>query len=283
MFSNVQTTYTDYKKIHDLVIKYNDGDKEVSADIINQFGGFIYAYINLIKKGEFDINNYSVRQFIKIFVTNPQAKKYINQYQYKPFIKYEIDKSVKLIVGMFSIYDEVDIQNDLTINLLTMCKRYKDTSPTFHIYVQKFFHFCLLDYYKPLIKNSSVNNPYNYITLKELDNLEEGKYTMDIIIDRIIDTEDKQNYLKDFSQMIKISDDSSPYSMKHLNTNWIMGVTCSDLFKNLSILEREILVNSYIYKVTDKDMASKYGVCRATINRKKIAAKEKLLNLLNMS
>lgn len=59
--------------------------------------------------------------------------------------------------------------------------------------------------------------------------------------------------------------------------NWINGVTCSELFKSLTPFERNLLVMSYIEKKTDTEIAQMYGLCRATIFRKKQAAIEKIL------
>ena len=71
----------------------------------------------------------------------------------------------------------------------------------------------------------------------------------------------------------------SVYDNSLFNFNWINGTTCHELFQTLTPFERNILVFSYIYKQTDKEIADHYGLCRATINRKKKAAIEKIKNL----
>ena len=64
--------------------------------------------------------------------------------------------------------------------------------------------------------------------------------------------------------------------MDSLNFNWTNGITCSELFKDLTSYEREIIILSFIKNKTDIEIGNIYGCHRATINEHKKKAVNKI-------
>ena len=268
-------THEDYMKVHELVFEAQKGNDDAKIELLDMFDDFLSKYIDLIKDGEYNLNNYAIKKFIGFFIPDPKAKKAINQHFHKPTVRYEIEQAVRLITGIFSCYDKEDIKNDLFIVFWTLCRRYKDTRPSFHNYIKMCFSYEVLSYYRPLIKNSSINNPYSHITLEEHDK----QTSTGIHMEMSLNNSNKYMSIKRYTS-IKAKDKSSVYEDENLNTNWITGITCSKEFQILTTYERNLIIESYLKKRTDQEIADKYGLSRATINRRKQEAKKKLFDEL---
>lgn len=277
MATHEKFTHEDYKMVHELVLKAQEGDEGAKIELFDIFQEFINRYVELLKEGKYNLYNYSVKRFLSFFIHDKKAKNAIDQHYHKPMVRMEVDKAANLIKGIFSFYEESDIRNDLFIVFWTLCRRYKDTRPSFHNYLKMCFHYEVLSYYRPIIKNSAVNNAQNHIPLEEL--LEEYNG-----IEMEMSLNDANKYISiKKTQQLKIKDRSSVYEDEHLNANWITGITCSQEFSVLTNYERNLLLESYVKKRTDQEIADRYGLSRATINRRKQAAKEKLFNELKKS
>ena len=271
MATQEKFTQDDYLKVHNLVLEAQQGNDEAKLELLEIFDEFLAKYTELLKSGEYNLYNHSIKNFIAFFIPDKKIKRAIDQHYHKPTVRYEVDQAVRLITGIFSFYDVEDIQNDLFIIFWTLCRRYKDTRPSFHNYLKMCFHYEVLSYYRPIIKNSSVNNPYNHMTLEDSAHLEEMGFAMEMSLNET----NRYVSIKNASTL-KVKDKASVYEDESLNTNWIMGVTCSKEFGVLTTYERNLIIESYLKKKTDQEIAEKYGLCRATVNRRKQAAKQKL-------
>jgi hypothetical protein len=254
-----QTYYTmdDYLKLHQHVLDYKDGVPGSADKIIQSFNNFIWKHVNFITGSAFSLNDTCLRRFISLYMANINAKKHINQYKFKSSIRENMKETAEMIQSLFSSYKPEEIRNELICTLLKMAKKYKDYDrPSFHNYVDKCFHY---EAYRAL--DHLINDPIMRLTTEEYlendipDSSVEKEY--DVILDNIQHAISIKK-----ASCPTIVDNTTPYDSNSLNTNWVNGITCSDTFKCLTPFEREI--------------ADKYGVCRATINRKKQAAIEKL-------
>ena len=271
-------THEDYVMVHELVLKAQEGDEDAKIKLFEIFQEFINRYVDLLKEGKYNLYNYSVKRFLSFFIPDKKVKNAIDQHYHKPMVRSEIDKAAMLIKGIFSFYEESDIRNDLFIVFWTLCKRYKDTRPSFHNYLKMCFHYEVLSYYRPMIKNSAVNNAQNHIPLEDSSSEEYNGIEMEMSLN------DANKYMSiKKTKQLKVTDRSSVYEDEHLNTNWVTGITCSGEFSVLTNYERNLLLESYVKKRTDQEIADRYGLSRATINRRKQAAKEKLLKELQKS
>jgi RNA polymerase sigma factor (sigma-70 family) len=141
------------------------------------------------------------------------------------------------------------------MTLLELADKYEpiDENPRFHSYVLKAYHYKV---YHNLIKVTQ--DPLYYTSLEGLRFREDDFITYDDI--------DEDRYDNKYIQLMTESD-------TEVDDNWIAGFT-ADLFKDLSPVDRKILKLKYIDKLDDKDVAEELGVCRATINRRKIKLKQ---------
>ena len=175
-----------------------------------------------------------------------------------------------------------------------MANKYKITSEgdiyhkangTFHMYVSKCFHW---EAYRYLTK--LVSDPLSHFDVIKLcdqfDDMDEDDIINEVFIEdesatfamqEMIDTTSRQNDI-DHARTLTLKEDSviSTYDMDSLNFNWTNGITCSELFKDLTSYEREIIILSFIKNKTDIEIGNIYGCHRATINEHKKKAVNKI-------
>lgn len=266
---NTFKTYYDYYEVHQNALAFKNGNKDCGLMLINAFGEFLNYYSRLINYKEFDLNHKSTRAFIKMFMPNKKIAKNIHKFKRAKSINSFAYEGAKNINKMFSHYSEPEVNTELIIVLLLMAKRYSDTKPSFHLYVQKMFHYTLMETVRSKFKNVCVLDS----TLS--DNIDiQDTFDNYYVSNKNID---KYYFLKNSSKP-KVKDYDCT-DTRSLNNNWIQNITSTDIFKTLTAFEKMILIESYIYNKTDEEIATEYGTCRATINRRKMKAKNKLLDI----
>lgn len=245
----------------------------MSDNIIEAFRNFLLSYLKLIMYGTYNLKDYSLRKFIGLYTKN----KLINvnsKYNFRD----QLDETSRKIQLMFSKYNENEIKNELIATLLLMAKKYKDYDrPSFHNYVDKCFHYEAYRSLNPLIKDPISR----YSNDEYIDAIGSNNEHNELFENSVICT-DYQLSLKNVSSNF-VSKNVSPFDIESLDINWINGVTCNEIFNCLTSFERTIIINHYICKKTDEEIAKEYGLCRATINRKRLKARKKLQFKLNIS
>ena len=168
------------------------------------------------------------------------------------------------------------------------------------MYVQKCFHWEAFKYLKTLVRDPlshfDVLQLCDQFDDMDLENsntqcfIEDKKATM--MFEEMIETSSRQNDIQHAEQnnsiTFKEDENISAYDIESLNFNWTYGTTCSELFKCLSSYEREIIILSYMKHMSEEEIAKIYGCCRASINKHKRIAVQKIeehakrLNILNI-
>lgn len=279
-------TREDYVRIHDLVYKYKDGDKDAGEELINSFSRFIGKYISLLHFGNIDLNHGSTRRFIKLFVADPAKRNAITPKEHNANAVLIADATVRYLVMRFSRISIEDIRNELICALLLMAKKYKDTKPSFQSHVEKNFHFYAYRSFEKLTSDPccyTIKNKVSRFCVSSIIDIETD-YIEDEVDTRVIrdmETLEDQIAIQQILEQkspIKVEDieDISIFEDTFINSSWADGITCSQVFKNLSIFERKILMMWHMEKKTDSQIAEHFGVCRGTINSKRAKAKEKL-------
>lgn len=280
----------EYKLVHELVYKYQAGDEDAAEQLIESFSKFFTKYVSLIKFGKHDISHFSTRSFIKLFVENPKERRLIN-----PFFKNKltgrqiVGDAVSMIVKLFEPSSQEDVLQDLKIIFLTMCQKYKDTKPSFHAYINKNFHFYAYRYFEKMTRD-----PINRNSLSLSAKMNSSKFSGDSAFLELKDViQDKNVYVEsdytlknlDLHYNLKHSNipvienkDVNLYEDGFLDTNWINGITCSEIFDCLTPFERQIVTLWYVEKKTDTEIGEIFGVCRGTINRRRGIARDKLID-----
>lgn len=283
----------EYQQIHDLVYEYQAGSQEAAEKLINNFKVFLKKYISLIKYGQYALDHYSIRSFIKLFIEDQGDRAKINCYFAKNVGRNIADKAVAKIVNIFSNSEDEDIEQELYTIFLNMCSKYKDDKPSFHHHVKRNFHYYAYRHFEKLSKDPIARGYVTTMTTAQfcdqtsssfkINNNNEfafdyfiGDTSVEIEMDQLLD-EIEMHYNLTHSNVTAVKQKGiSVYDDEFLNTNWINGVTCSDVFKELTPFERKILIMWYIDNKTDSDIAEEFGVCRGTINKRRAIAKAKL-------
>lgn len=129
---------------------------------------------------------------------------------------------------------------------MKLVSRYRNTGGLkFSFYLKRSFHYNLLQ------------NLKKYTFLNKVDTY---SYKFNLSIQELSLFEDVEN---------KIDEPST------IDCNWIFELP-NTRFKNLNNIQRQIILEYYINKNTDSQLAQKFGLCRATINRIRKKAKQNI-------
>ena len=277
--SNRTFFQSEWLYLHQYVLDYQNGSEEAAGNIVECFEEFIYKYLHFICHKIYSPNNYSIQRFVVLFMTVPKFRKLIKKAEQCPKVRAHVYETVDKIHFLYSRLDSEDVYQILVLTLLQMAKKYKDYSrPSFHSYVQKCFHYECFRNLNRIINDPAdrrLNNDHYFDDKFRLDDRTIDTFTV-IRYERVMNEVAHKQLLLKSNDLVIQEVDVSVYDNSLFNLNWINGITCHDVFRALTPFERNILVLSYIYKQTDKEIAEHYGLCRATINRKKKAAIEKI-------
>lgn len=305
-----QRVYTkeDYNRIHELVYKYKDGSKEAGLELLESFSGFLNKYVSLLHFGKFDLKSSSIRNFIKLFIDNQVKRSSITSYKHNKGAGHcAAQETVEKIIAFFSCLSKEDIEQEISNIFLIMASKYKDTKPSFQNHIEKNFHYyafrhfekltrdplsrgdCIKDEKRVSLSNSDKNICASFKTsiIEQIKDVQFERYFEDlelkICVDQSISSSDipiitNLDCTKKSKDKAVYDEDEvkSIYNNDFLDSNWINGITCGDVFKVLTPFERRILLMWYIEKKTDAQIAEAFGLCRGTVNNRKAKAKEKL-------
>lgn len=249
--------YEDYKRLHNLIWKYKDDNNEESLfKVLELLKSFTNRYIDLIFNMNFDYNDKVIVKFIFLFMPHIKNKTF-----YIPSVINELDNTVEKLSTILSSYGIDEINNIIIDIILIMISKYHDVRPSFHTYLLRTFNFYLMKY----LSRNYINDLKYEISLVYnsglfiYNNLE--LYFLNKSIYNEFGLKPYINY--------NFMDDS------FIDTNWICGYTCSDLFTCLTTFEREILVlyliDKYsISKIKDTSMFGQDKIRETIVNIKKI-------------
>ena len=291
-------TESDYQELQRNLILYKEGSQEAITYIIRIFHPFITTYTRFIINGDLPYSRYTDARGIERCKVSATISRFVSLFIEK---KGEETDKKKLfsstcmrIKTLFSKYEYGDIYNELVLALLNMANKYKITSEgdkyhksngTFHMYISKCFHWEAYRYLTKLI-----NDPLSHFEVIRLcdqfddidteDNTPEvcvEDETASFIFEEMMDTASRQSDIEHANTLtLKEEESISAYDIDSLNFNWTNGVTCSELFQNLTPYEREIIILSFIKNKTDIEIGLIYGCHRATINEHKKRAVNKI-------
>lgn len=275
----------DYMKVHNLAIGFRDGNKDDGIELIRCFKSYIDHYVDLIKFGEFDYTNKSIKKFVSIFYYNSNNK--------TEFLSCWSERA-KNISELFSNIEKEEAQSVVRYSILKMAKSYNSKEPTFHTYVSRCLHLIIYQETKKYISDPLSN--YSSLECEIDGDIDESLVLAEKILFKkrhILGYNINEN--DDIINKIDIYDkiNNSRISKKVLNfeelddsfldINWINGITCSRAFKNLTPFERKLLIEHEVLNKTDTEIANEYGYVRATINRKRLKAISKIKEEMNIN
>lgn len=297
--SYVAFTEEDYQELQRNLILYKQGNAEAVTYIVNTFHRFINKYARFITYGSLPYIPYTDSKGNKRHKVDPSVSRFVALFIDKNTSAGQDKKkcfsnTCTKINTLFSKYEYGDIYNELVLALLNMANKYKITQEgdkyhkangTFHMYVNKCFHWEAYKYLKVLI-----NDPLSHMEMLQLcdhfDDMDEEERENHVCVEdessliafeELLANISRQDDIKNATTLtLKEDAELTANDVDSLNFNWTNGVTCSELFKTLTPYEREIIVLSYIKNKTDIDIGIIYGCHRATINTHRKRAIEKI-------
>jgi hypothetical protein len=238
--------------------------EEAAITLINTFYPFLKKYLTVIKTGQINFDNPEQRLFVLLFMDDNNLKSAL-------YSKNKIDRATKasifykfnFIKETYGYNDEEEIMTDLQMLFLILAKRYKYANRSFPCYVYNVFRFEVARHIEKFTRNP-VNIHYRNLSYEELN--ETGASTL------------LKHYTEpvDFEELIYLNESGIP------DTTWVQGINCSNIFSNLSPLERKLLIKYYVERYNDKQIAKEYNLHINTCNIRRHKAVEKLAKTLGV-
>ena len=290
-------TEEDYKKLEKNLKLFKEGNREATEYIIKVFHPFLRKYALFIcnhqvpysirkdRKGNvYKAISKTITLFVGLYVKGEERKE---AEKYKRTWKTMFSATCAKIYALYSKFEIEDIYNELALALINMANKYKIREPgdpkykpngTFHMYVMKAFHFEAHSFLSKLVKDPLVHNetlqfleqPHH----EEIIEIEENTYySTDEDKNSSFEFEKANLRIERFHEIkntnhLTIREDIDPMnSDEAMNFNWTNGVTCSEIFKELTSYEREILALRYVKNVSVASIAKIYDIHRSTMNK----------------
>lgn len=250
-----------YEECDQLVRNYRDHDSQDSAELlIDAFEGYLVKFFNVIRWGKMNIQDRTLREFVKLYMPNEHDRRHVHQYKHMPTIQSAIYRTTENIRSLCEPYDWDELWNEVVAAFLTMAKRYqsRDDKPRFHTYILQAFHYQLRRQLQslvadPIIFRMATNLRFNDNYMETDDN------TMDV--QNFYDTSDQFTVDRRFNTV---------------NDNWVLGHTVTEEYRQFTVMERKIIKMYYIDNLSDQEIANQLGTCRATVNRRRNKAVNQL-------
>ena len=260
----------EYAEIEALVLEYKkqfeaNTDKEqaiksqyAADELICRFTPLMRKYLHSIQDGYINYEDKDIKRFVLCFLGDKTLKRALKADKQSNKIKHEIHSRFNFVSKTYGQLTAEEILIDLQMLLLVLAKRYKVMGRNFCAYLYNTYCYEVSRHIKKFIKNPS---NIAYKNCKYEDYLH--TYT-DVAV---------ENSFED-----KIYEDS----MGIPDLTWLSGLNCSELFQQLSTMERKILIKYYLEDYNDRQIANEFSIHINTCNQKRRNAINKLANFLDI-
>lgn len=280
---------TDYAELQENLKRFKEGSREATEYIVKVFHKFTTKYARFVHMGHvpYLIEEYkngkshtkidqSISMFIKLYTKKEDREAH-------PLRSQCFNAVCLKIKTLFSKYDYCEIYNEMVLALLNMASRYKildendkyyTKTGTFPMYIKKCFHWEAKRQLDKLITDPLAHNEVIHLVddFNELSDDEYDNYQELLVQDEKVAEDFKEATSRaDIAMRVKFSDKlknreiHSEYDDMFLDFNWTNGITCSELFADLTPMEREILVLVYMKKIPVDMIAKNYKCSDSSI------------------
>lgn len=232
--------------------------RNAAGKLLDKFSPLFKKYITLIKTVQIDWDDKEMKLFVCSFIDNVQLQKALKRKKQKAEYRNDIYARFNFIKETYGDLTEDEILLDLQTLLLTIAKRYKQMGKNFCAYVYNSYRYEVSRHIKKFIKNP-LNIAYKNLQYEDCINGES---------DYDLEQSYEDNYYEDLTGIP--------------NTAWILGQSCSEIFVELSPLDRKILVKYYLEEWKDKQIAKHFGMHINTVNQRRRSAAKKIASNLNI-
>lgn len=233
--NSVQT----YDKINELVFRFksNINPQEAALELICLFSPLFKKYIKILKSCIINFSDHEFCSFIGLFIKDEKIRKELKTGNISPRNKEFIYKVVYSIRALLYPLSEEDLNSEFIAIFLKIALRYKEIQKGFCTYLKSSFRYEVAKFVSRFI-----NDPLSSAT--ELNDAISREFKLD-----------------------KMS------IIEELDSHWIYGA-CSEIFTDLTPLDRLIIKMFYLDKFTDIEIAKITGYHRNWIGIKRRRAVE---------
>jgi len=219
-----------------------------AAKLIEKFCPLFKKYLGILKNGQINFSNYEQRLFIVLFMDSTTLKRAL--YKKAPVpkdYKQIIFQKFNFIKETYGHLDEEEILIDLYVLFLNLAKRYKPMARSFCCYVFNTFKYEVYRHIQAFTRNP-LNIHYRNISYENCT--AQNSAILDI-----------QNY--NIEDQICIDENGLP------DYFWISGYNCAPCFRDMTPLERKIIIKYYLEQKNDRQIAAETGLHINTCNQKR--------------
>lgn len=222
-------------------------------ELLDRFYPLFKKYLHVIKSGQINFVNPEQRRFISLFMDDIKYRWALcSRKRLMPAQKHEVSERFNFVKDTYGRNDPGEILTDLRVCFLYMASRYQDTGKSFCCYVFNAFRY---EAFRMIQKFT--RNPINvYYKTKEFEDCVQMPHP-------------------DYPTS-KIVEDIGINQFGFPDYSWYRGDTCSDLFSALTPLDRKVLEQYYLEKMSDRQIAEQFGVDRKMIKIVRVDAVRKI-------
>lgn len=254
----------DWEEIENLVLTYQKQfneestaaevakSKQAADRLLDKFSPLFKKYVTLLKTGQIDWDDREMKNFICNFIDDKELLRALRRKQQAAKYRGEIYEKFNFIKETYGTLTEEEILIDLQSLLLVIARRYKQMGRNFCSYVYNAYRYEVGRHIKAYLINP-LNIPYRNIRYEDYINGSD---------DKDFEQSYEDTYYEDLTGIP--------------DTSWVLGNNCGPVFKNLSPLDRKILIKYYLEEWKDKQIADEFGMHINTVNQRRRSAAKKI-------
>lgn len=227
---------------------------EASMELIKKFTPLFKKYLLLFTTGQINFRNTEQRQFVRLFIGDPQLQKALKRKYPGREMAEQITQKFNFLVEGYGHQTEEEIMDDLHVIFFICAKRYKYVGRSFCCYIYNLFKYEVARRVQKYQKNPA-NFHYKVTTL-----------------------DDSIKIAVDVGQQLE--DHLGENSLGFPDTSWLKGQTCSDIFEDFTFEERVIFMKYYLQDWNDRQIGNFLGMHMNTANQKRKLIVQKLCDKL---
>ena len=236
-------TYQQY--LHDPTESYLS--EEAAYTLMQKFSPLFKSYLTVIKYNQIDWSSKEQKLFVAQFIGDRRLRQFLTSSKKKSSseTKARIYEAFNFVAVTYGSLNEEDILSDLYVCFMTLMQRYKQTGKNFCAYVANVYHYEVSRYIKKFTSNPLAVN-YKTCTYEDSTNGDSNSN---------IENSYEDSYYESYVGLPDYT--------------WINGETCDELFDDLSILQRKILVEYYMEDYNDSQIGEHTATNIGTVNGKR--------------
>jgi hypothetical protein len=254
------------EQMQEIIGRAQQGSTKDQNYLLEIFNNFLEKYINMLRSGHYDLRDYDIKQFIKMYIPSKVLVQKIRNDQLSLKSYKEISSIMKGIFSMIKRYNtEEDIRQTVHMSFIQTLLRYERRGAIpFSGYLYKYFFYILKKNVDDFLISQTGLHSYPLITDDEVSSSYVPEEASGGIYEAAIP---KPSQMEDL------------LGLEDIDEHWVNGDTAEYPFNQLKKFERQLLKWRYVDGLRPNKIAEKTSdhpnTCRQHI--KMITAKVKTL------